>query len=761
MKKLLLSLLLAIFVGIQSFAVPAYNKPVKILQLDGSYITIVGHGDEYRNYVTTLDGYTIVRGADRLYHYALAAGDKLVPSAVVAHDEAERTAEELQFLSSQEKNLKPQSVSRMPRLAPMESEKVEGVEYTEDIPWLAKPHKAINKKSYRGLVILAEFNDCKFLRGESETKNIFTSLMNGRNVTSYYDSYYKKDHEVTGSVRDYFYDNSYGLFDPQFDVVGPVTLPYSMYSPCKHDSTLVLANAVIDLVDSQVDFTKYDADGDGVVDMFYIIYAGHSSNYGGNDERLIWPHAFTLYEQRGNYYYDVKKDNIKLGRFACSAELYGWTDNNDCQIAGIGTVCHEFSHVLGYADHYDVEYGGHEEPGKWDVMSGGGYNGDYGYCPAGYTAYERYTAGFFTPTVLTASDHESVFSIPALENKAKAYRINTKASKKEYFLLENRQPVKWDKELPGSGMLVWRVDSTNTTIWREHQVNATSQLGMKLIRANGWTASTSDSKADAFPGSKGVTRLSNATTPANLLSHNNAKSPVTLKSISVSGGEVSFEVVDPNIDISKPEGSLFYESFNDCSGTGGNDGSFANNVATSSLLTDNEGWTTFKPYGGSECARFGNNVQRGYCITPSITLEEGKEYTLTFMAAPYYTDPAALTVSISSGDGVIANDSDAGSAPATSVALTTKTGEWSNFSLTLSGSGEQKIQFKGSTTKAFRFFLDEVLVKEKTATGIREVQAVENRKSANNTSAYNLAGQKVSNNYKGIVIKNGKRVVNK
>ena len=163
------------------------------------------------------------------------------------------------------------------------------------------------------------------------------------------------------------------------------------------------------------------------------------------------------------------------------------------EIDGIGTICHEFSHVLGLPDFYDTNYDkdGKEEsnhPGDWSVMAGGSYL-NIGRTPAGCSLYGRCSVGFCDedPELLTGKGD---FMLPPLsDTQAKGYRINTPVNN-EFFLLENRQKTKfkWDSELPGSGMLVFRVDRTKTSVWdmSSNEVNANpNHMYYELIRANG------------------------------------------------------------------------------------------------------------------------------------------------------------------------------------------------------------------------------------------------------------------------------------
>ncbi len=234
------------------------------------------------------------------------------------------------------------------------------------------------------------------------------------------------------------------------------------------------------------------------------------------------------------------------------------------EIDGIGTICHEFSHVLGLPDFYDTNYDkdGKEEsnhPGDWSVMAGGSYL-DIGRTPAGYSLYERCSVGFCDedPELLTGKGD---FMLPPLsDTQAKGYRINTPVNN-EFFLLENRQKTKfkWDSELPGSGMLVFRVDRTKTSVWdmSSNEVNANpNHMYYELIRANGphkrWNSSYKAyeyyaSPQDAFPNNN-KTSLTNTTTPANLKTWSGQENALGLLDIKSTNGSITFTVTDYQTD---------------------------------------------------------------------------------------------------------------------------------------------------------------------------------------------------------------------
>ena len=161
--------------------------------------------------------------------------------------------------------------------------------------------------------------------------------------------------QYTGSVFDYFKDNSCGKFQPQFDIVGPYTIDYSQYSANGVENQEALVNAAVDAADPYVDYSQYDGDNDGYVDMVFFVFAGYGSNFNGNDSRLFWPHRY--YVIKDQWY--VTKDGIRLWDYASSTELYGWTNHPETvHLDGIGSFCHEFSHVLGLFDFYDSDGSG-------------------------------------------------------------------------------------------------------------------------------------------------------------------------------------------------------------------------------------------------------------------------------------------------------------------------------------------------------------------------------------------------------------------
>ena len=320
----------------------------------------------------------------------------------------------------------------------------------------AKASNFIGKK--KGIIIIVNFKDVAMKA--SHDNSLYNRIANEKNF---------KEGLFKGSVSDYFYDQSEGKFDLEFDVVGPVTVSKRRSHYGANDSSgndKYPASMVIEacrLADPEVNFADYDWDGDNEVDQVFVIYAGKGEADGGASN-TIWPHEWTL--SSASFYGDGSGaqtfDGVTIDTYACGAELNGSGD-----IDGIGTICHEFSHCLGYPDFYDIDYSGGQGMGYWDLMDSGSYNGN-GYIPSGYTSYERWVAGWMEPTELEGN--MSVTDMLPLQEKAAAYIIYNDSNPNEYFLLENRSRTGWDAELPGKGLLILHVDY-DWSAWNNNSPN--------------------------------------------------------------------------------------------------------------------------------------------------------------------------------------------------------------------------------------------------------------------------------------------------
>ncbi len=355
--------------------------------------------------------------------------------------------------------------------------------------------------SKRGLVILVQFPQTPF----HFTNADFQRFFNERGYS---------DELNTGSVRDYFHDASYGLFDFSFDVVGPVTMkkPLSYYGGNNINGddahTAEMVSQAIHMIDDSTDFSLYDWDNDGEVEHVFVIHSGFDEAQSRRDAD-IWSHAWFLseaYEYENDGEGAVIADGVTIDAYATSAELLGTSGTS---ITGISIACHEFAHCFGLPDFYDT-MGSNFGMDSWDLMDYGEYNGNGG-TPAGFTSYERMFCGWLQPIEL--SEATAVKDMAALTSEPIAYILRNDGNDNEYYLFENRQQTSWDKHLEGHGMLILHVDY-DSSAWAENTVNNTrSHQRMTIIPADNLCTSFT-LPADPWPGTLGKTELTDMSVPA-------------------------------------------------------------------------------------------------------------------------------------------------------------------------------------------------------------------------------------------------------
>lgn len=510
MRKYLLTplLLLSLSALGQSAAhCPARQTPVKRIQPNGDSVTVILKGDEHRHWIITTDGWQIRENKKGAFCYLKSTSDTPTRSSKItnrqAHDANHRTNCEQRWLTKHGICTTP--VHRVPKRYPANWTKqqiaADRAATLRKTPMQEQETMDVGvRKTFQKIpVILVEFKDMAW-RIPADTVD---SMFNGAHFT----------HQgATGSVRQYFKDQSYGAYAPQFDIYGPVQLASSCmdYQGTANGGKLVLA--ACKAIDSQLDFSQYDLDENGKVDLVYILYAGPPSSdkevidrqWIPNPDKLIWPHYSMVT-------WSDKFDGKNIYDFEVSAELDGYYSNaTDAYLAGIGLPCHEFGHGMGLPDIYNSQSGANVVY-DWDIMDYGCYNNDV-HSPAGYTALERWFMGWLTPTQISTADH---ILLPNIEQQPQALLICpsgqhnmdwSKLSPTDFYLLENRQSIGWDEYIPGHGLLISHVQY-NKTKWNNNTVNVGTPLGFDIVRANGESSGAHGD--DVFPsGAKAYTGIS-------------------------------------------------------------------------------------------------------------------------------------------------------------------------------------------------------------------------------------------------------------
>ena len=508
MKKIIIFSLLVVCFVQTTFAIPAYPKPLKVKQADGSWLTIQMRGDEHGHYVLTSDGIPLVFNArQKNYEYADWKDGKVQASGIKAVEASERTAKVKAFVESQDKSAILESFkrARLQQLQQTLSSRRNASLKAGSNPQKEKLNNFPTIGEVHSLVILVQFADTKFSTVGSDAYQFFNNMLNEPGFTY--------SNGANGSARDFYLNSSNGRFQPQFDVIGPVTLPekYSYYGANQGssvDNPVRLEEFVREackLADPSVDFSQYDHNQDGYIDNIYFFYAGKGEADSG-DGNAIWPHSAyysDIASQAGTAQTSLKLDGVEVGNYTCSNEINGTIITP--QPAGIGTFVHEFGHVLGLADHYDVNYGITTfAPGYFDTMAQASYNNN-GNTPAAFSAYERACLGWIDLTVLK-NGVDTLNVLPDLNDSNKAYVVPVGGTNdQEYFIMENRQQKGWDAFIPGHGMLLWHIDY-DAKAWEKNELNITADhQRVDIVEAD--KKLTDNTRAgDPFPGTSNVTQ---------------------------------------------------------------------------------------------------------------------------------------------------------------------------------------------------------------------------------------------------------------
>lgn len=413
MKKIFAFFAFSLFC-LELSAVPADPTPKKIVHPDGSVITIIMHGDEYCGWATEAStGDIVEQGSDGIYRKVADAGKYL----------RVKKAEGLKLRSQADKERAAMRAASA--LSPM-------TEGTRHIP-----------------VILVQFSDLSFVI--SNPKTAFGNLLNQSGYS---------ENGASGSVNDFYVDNSGGVFNPVFDVYGPVTVSGKQADYGNSVGTNAARSCFKEAMrslDSTIDYSQYDYDSDGYIDMILFYYAGHNTAEGGGNN-TIWPHQSYLYGD-GSY---ITVDGKRGARYFCTSELKSASGSNMC---GIGTTCHEFAHSLGLPDFYDTDYEENGQAGAlytYSTMCSGSYNTN-GTRPPYFNAEERRMLGWMGDSQFRQISVSQSVTLKGIEENDFVVTTPVPGNDGEYFLYECRSGKGWDQGLRG-GLLVYHVDKSSTKV---------------------------------------------------------------------------------------------------------------------------------------------------------------------------------------------------------------------------------------------------------------------------------------------------------
>lgn len=467
MKKISCIFLFVTF-AIVLFADPACLDSMQVTQPDGTKLWTIVHGDEFYNWRSTTDGNVLLCDEEQHYCYAKVEGDSLISTKFVAHNISERTIAETAFIKENRKIVNDFIFAE--RNAVMNREQVRKAAERDNAQEVATQATNAVVGQRKILTILVGFSDRPFIKTAAD----FDKLMNQK--TGKVESNY-------GSVWRFYNEDSYGKLDVSAVVIGPFVAKYnsSYYRWDKTNSSAHVKKLIQEAVDfakkSGINFSQFDGDNDGYVDCIHVVFAGHGLS-GGAADGLIWAHQSAIKKQKINSKY--------VSEYIITPEL-----SNNNTIAPIGTICHEFGHILGVPDFYDVANSQYFGTGDYDLMGGGSWNGN-GYRPCHHNAYSKcYILGWGQAKILPKST--KTYTLPPSTLEPAFYRINT--GTEECFIVENRTYASnyFDAYIPNEGLLIYHIHrNLATTIAKDDYINSQHPLMCYIVNASATQNPTAD-----------------------------------------------------------------------------------------------------------------------------------------------------------------------------------------------------------------------------------------------------------------------------
>jgi M6 family metalloprotease-like protein len=402
------------------------------------------------------------------------------------------------------------------------------------------------------IVILVDFSDNVASAGDSAKFDSMLFSQAGDPVSN-----------PTGSMTDYYLENSYGKLFVHGDVTHWLRMPntYAFYRGSDYgftNSPQLVHDACV-AADPYVNFANYDNDNSGTVDAVVVVHAGKGAEEGG-DANAIWSH-------RSVVSVSTFLDGRVIADYTMNPEKFNGV------MVPIGVFCHEYGHILGLPDLYDTDY----EPstsdglGSWSLMASGNYNGS-AKSPAQFDPWCKLQLGFlsWSTNLVEVTSNRYQAPIPAIEDSATVYRIYAHANHLEYWLVENRQKTGFDVGLPGAGLLIYHIDnavSSNNNYLR-YKVALEQADGLNDLAL---TSSGADA-GDPFPGSTNNRSFNDMSSPNAHDNQDNDTTGVGVWNISNSG---SVMYADLDVEYSRASLSLWNADsvrFEDTVGSADGDG---------------------------------------------------------------------------------------------------------------------------------------------------------------------------------------------
>lgn len=489
-----LGVALILMLPASSHAINGISTPRAQSQPNGDEVLLQVYGDEWSSFHETSEGYSVTQDAQGWWVYA--DRDDVGRFAPTRHRVGREDGQAQRFLDRVGPHLREDGRHREELLKHASQQARSSI-----LEWMKNGAGKNLTGNIRVPLLLIQYPD--FFA--SQTVSSFDDMMNQTN------------YDGTGSFRDYFEEISYGGCTITTDVVGWYTAPNNRnyYRHGSGGATQIkrareLVRSAVDQAEAVgTDWTVYDNEPDGNVDVVFVVHQGPGAE--GSGPNFIWSHHFYLNDGVTNL--SVNYDSRLIDRYIIMPEISTVAPGSHIEI---GVFCHEFGHVLGLPDLYDVNDNS-EGIGNWGLMGGGGWggNGISPELPTHMNPWCKIEQNWLTPTVVTTN--QIGVSVPEVETNAQVHKLWTNGTEgEEYFLVENRQKTGFDLNLPNEGLAIWHIDESRRVLNNTDNADETHKL-VDLEAADG--ANDMDNQVnrgdagDVYPGSTNHTTFDGISTP--------------------------------------------------------------------------------------------------------------------------------------------------------------------------------------------------------------------------------------------------------
>ena len=527
-------LLSALTLAVCSAAVqgsPASPHPITHRQPNGIVITIYIRGGEHFHWYEDANQYTIVESNGAYFYAQLDDRGRLAPT---------------DLLVGAADPIKAQLPRRLLPALEHRQSLLGGDDHGGEGPAALTALGGGAVGTIKNLVIMMRFSDHvgRMLPSNADMTVLFNNV--GPHATL----------APTGSVRDVYLENSYGLLTLNSTAFGWVTLPGTEAFYANGSSGLgspffddALRDALIGL-DPFIDFNQFDESGDNFVDAIAFIHSGYGAEWGGTDcfgapnTNRIWSHRSTMPTW-------TSAEGVKVGPYHVSPGVWSTCGS---AIGRVGVIAHETGHFFGLPDLYDTN-GGSAGIGSWCMMANSwGFDGSQLH-PPNFSAWCKQQLGWVSPQVISPG----TFNALQVNTNQSIFRINFNYPPGEYLLIENRQPVGFENIMPQGGLFVWHIDEgkggnqsegfPGQPGWPENG----NHYKVALLQADGEYGLEHGSSGGDFGDpyrAPFATLLGNATVPNTHRYQDGDVSPTgnTITAISTSSSTMSFTYTRPNFD---------------------------------------------------------------------------------------------------------------------------------------------------------------------------------------------------------------------